>query len=521
MDSYYLADVTSVTAAQTLNRIGSAQIMVEPLLKDGKLQPAALRAIAISSAMLKESDFDRIAGDLDTALKENAKSPRGPSPTLKPGIEPLLARYKNDVQSLIDLLAASGEGKAVGLDRFQEVAARASQSSLDLWEKTVSELDAVLQMRIDGYARYRLKLLLGTLFSLGIAVVVLVLTVRGITRPLTDVIAHVGYVSQGDLSRKLPASYFTRRDEIGTLAVAIHEMSQQLREMIGGISGCVGVLSSAASLLQSNSTQMAGESRNASDKAHSVAAAAEQMSSNIASVAAGMEQATTNLAGATGQMTATIGEIASISEKARGITGDATLQSDRINAQIQQLSESALAIGKVTETINEISSQTNLLALNATIEAARAGSAGKGFAVVASEIKALAQQTAAATEDIKSRIAGVQGSAAASITGITGVAQVIKEVSDIVGSIAAAIEEQSAVTRDIARNVAQASLGMKEATERVAESSHVSKEIARDIVTVDHAASGMSDGSSHVRSSADEVSRISGELMLTVERFTV
>ena len=90
---------------------------------------------------------------------------------------------------------------------------------------------------------------------------------------------------------------------------------------------------------------------------------------------------------------------------------------------MNQLGAAAQEIGKVTETITEISSQTNLLALNATIEAARAGSAGKGFAVVANEIKELAQQTAAATEDIKGRIAGVQSSTAGGIAEIDKVSQ--------------------------------------------------------------------------------------------------
>ena len=171
----------------------------------------------------------------------------------------------------------------------------------------------------------------------------------------------------------------------------------------------------------SSSTQMTSGSRNASDKAHSVSAAAEEMSSNITSVAAGMEETTTNLAhvaSATEQMTSTIGEIAQNSEKARRITDEATRQAARITEQINQLGVAAREIGKVTETITEISSQTNLLALNATIEAARAGTAGKGFAVVATEIKALAQQTAAATEDIKGRIAGVQSATAGGITEI-------------------------------------------------------------------------------------------------------
>jgi chromosome segregation ATPase len=244
----------------------------------------------------------------------------------------------------------------------------------------------------------------------------------------------------------------------------------------------------------------------------------------VVSVAAGMEQTSTNLssvASATEQMTATIGEIAGNSEKARRITEDATRQAARISEQMNQLGAAAQQIGKVTETITEISSQTNLLALNATIEAARAGSAGKGFAVVANEIKELAQQTARATEDIKGRIAGVQSSTAGGIAEIDKVTQIIHEVSDIVSSIAAAIEEQSTVTKDIARNIAEASTGVRDANKRVSEASQATAEIAREIIVVDRAAGQMADGSEHVRSSATELSKVAEQLQTIVARFRV
>src|ERR1700733_2253023 len=366
------------------------------------------------------------------------------------------------------------------------------------------------------------SLIAGSLFALAGAIFGGMVLTRGIATPLAGVVTHLGQIAEGDLSKDASAEYQARGDEIGTLACAQQSMIAALRKMIQEISGGIQVLSSSSTELMSSSSEMTTGSRHASDKAHSVSAAAEEMSSNITSVAAGMEQTTTNLSHvstATEQMTSTIGEIAQNSEKARRITDEATRQAARITEQIDQLGVAAREIGKVTETITEISSQTNLLALNATIEAARAGSAGKGFAVVATEIKALAQQTAAATQDIKARIAGVQSATEGGITEIGKVAQIIVDVSAIVASIAAAIEEQSTATKDIARNIAEASAGVNDANSRVSETSQVSREIAKDIVSVDQSAEDMATGSDQVRSSADELSSVAEGLRVTVARF--
>jgi methyl-accepting chemotaxis protein len=351
-----------------------------------------------------------------------------------------------------------------------------------------------------------------------------VVLTRGIATPLGATVAHLDRIAQGDLAKDAPAEVQQRGDEIGTLARSLQTMTVSLRKMFQDISSGIKVLSLSSSELMVNSTQMSDGSHRASGNAHAVAAAVEQMTANVQSVASGMEQTSTNLASvasATEQMTSTIGEIAGNSEKARRITEEATRQTARIGDQMNQLGAAAQLIGKVTETITEISSQTNLLALNATIEAARAGSAGKGFAVVANEIKELAKQTAAATEDIKSRIAGVQSSASGGIAEIGKVSQIIHDVSDIVSSIAAAIEEQSTVTKDIARNIAEASTGVRDANQRVAESSVATAEIAREIVGVDQAAGQMAQGSEQVKSSAAELSRVAEQLETTMRRFTV
>jgi methyl-accepting chemotaxis protein len=186
---------------------------------------------------------------------------------------------------------------------------------------------------------------------------------------------------------------------------------------------------------------------------------------------------------------------------------------------MHKLGQAAQEIGHVTETITNISAQTNLLALNATIEAARAGSAGKGFAVVANEIKELARQTAEATEDIKLRIAGVQGSSGNAIANIDQITAVISEVGGIVSGIAAAIEEQATVTKDVAGNIAQASTGVRDANEHIAQTAEVSRTIARDIASINGAVTDLRHGGEQVQVSAAELSKLAEQLKVRVNQF--
>jgi methyl-accepting chemotaxis protein len=426
------------------------------------------------------------------------------------------------------IMEAAKAGKRLGEAKVRDE----SLASFETVKSAVAEYLTYRQKCLDeinlerGSVTSRLSLIVIALglVSLASAGVMGTLLTRSITTPLNAAVAHLDLIAGGDLSREVPRANLERGDEIGLLTKHMQTMSSSLRDVLQGITSGIHVVSSSSTELSSNSGQMSDGSRQASGKAHAVAAAAEQMTANVVSVAAGMEQTSTNLssvATATEQMTATIGEIAGNSEKARRITEEATRQAVRISEQMDQLGAAAQQIGKVTETITEISSQTNLLALNATIEAARAGSAGKGFAVVANEIKELAKQTAAATEDIKGRIAGVQASTAGGIAEIGKVTQVIREVSDIVASIAAAIEEQSTVTKDIARNIAEASTGVRDANQRVAETSQATREIAKEIVGVDQAAGQMADGSEQVKISATELSRVAEQLQTAVERFKV
>ncbi|MBS1873658.1 MAG: methyl-accepting chemotaxis protein [Acidobacteria bacterium] len=347
---------------------------------------------------------------------------------------------------------------------------------------------------------------------------------RGIEKPLFETIASLDGISRGDLLHDVDTRHTDRKDEIGTLARAVQAVKTGVGQIIHQIAEASGGLMDSSGQLSSSADEMSAGSRDASQRAHAVAAASAQVKSTVENFASDMGQAAANLtevANATEQMTSTIGEIAGNSETARRIVQDAARQVEVVGEQMGRLGAAAKEIGKVTETINEIASQTNLLALNATIEAARAGAAGKGFAVVANEIKELAQQTASATGDIQGRIVGVQSSASDGIAEIGKIAAVIHEVRDVVSSIAAAIEEQSTVSKGIARNIAEATGGVQDANARVSTTSHATTGIASEIAAVDGVASRLRSSSETVRTNAASVSRLAEQLKKSVSRFQV
>jgi len=339
---------------------------------------------------------------------------------------------------------------------------------------------------------------------------------QNITSSLKDIAE-----GEGDLTKRLEDNY---EDEIGDLRKWFNLFVEKIQDIIRDVDDGATNLNRASRDLMNLSVEMKEDASQTSEKSSSVSSSSELMSDNMTSVAAAMEQASTNInmvASAAEEMNVTITQISENTTTTKRITLEAVDQTNSASEQVDQLGDDAKGIGKVLETIAEISEQVNLLALNATIEAARAGDAGKGFAVVANEIKDLAKQTAEATGEIRAKIEGIQNSTDGTVAHIEQIAKVVGEVNSTVETIATAIEEQSQATDEIANNVAQASEGISEVNENVAQSNESVGTIAAEIGEVNSAAVKISKNSESVSKSAEQLSELSDQLSTMVGKFIV
>ncbi len=250
------------------------------------------------------------------------------------------------------------------------------------------------------------------------------------------------------------------------------------------------------------------QSKSLTERTRSTAASARGMLGKTSEVAAAAEQSAVAMREAAQTAAGLIRAIEDARSEVEVAADVATRAGDQASQAVkvsQALSGHVEAIESILGLIRDIAGQTNLLALNATIEAARAGEAGRGFAVVASEVKALASQTAKATDEIGTQIAGMQAATQDSVATIHEISTTINLMSEISSTIAAAVEEQGAATQEIARNVQQAA--------------DLCGNVASNITEVDRSAGEAGAASSQVLAAAQSLSMESHRLQTEVHNF--
>jgi methyl-accepting chemotaxis protein len=353
----------------------------------------------------------------------------------------------------------------------------------------------------------------------GIALVLVVIGViiiaRSIARPLSAITSTIKRVAEGAENVEVP--HIDRADEIGALARAIQifkdamdrnrnlnaqvssdaqaresrsrhiEMSvEQFRQAIGAVLQAVTQNATAMRQTAQNITSVTSD---ANGRAEAASSATAQASTNVSAVAGAAEELSTSVA-----------EIGRQVRQSAGAVEQTGQRTEKSIAEIESLAAATQRIDGVLTLIQAIAEQTNLLALNATIEAARAGEAGRGFAVVAHEVKALAGQTAKATEEIGQNVSLIQASTKNAVDAVREIGGAVQDINNITSNIASAVEQQDSATREISVNAQSAAQGNQTLVSNIAS--------LRDAIgQTDIAAASVLTASGELTSTAETLSR--------------
>jgi methyl-accepting chemotaxis protein len=415
-----------------------------------------------------------------------------------------VGRFPQDAQDL-------NETKVIPMGQLSD---RLLDKDIDLNNKGADTAGAAAAAEYES-ALMMLTTLLGLSAVLGIGLAVYL--VRDVSSGINSIIRPMQALGAGDLTAVVPHQGVNT--EIGAMGDALRIFKQALIDKkaadetamvdasakiergrrVDGITrdfeATIGdIVNTVSSALEASAGTLTATAERAQQLTTMVAAASEAASTNVQSVAS-----------ATEEMASSVNEISRQVRESSIIAGQAVDQARKTNDRVAELAKAAARIGDVVELINTIAGQTNLLALNATIEAARAGEAGRGFAVVASEVKALAEQTAKATGEISTQIAGIQAATQDSVGAIREIGDTIGRMSEIASTIASAVQEQGAATQEISRNVQLAAQG--------------TMQVSSNITDVQRGASETGSASSQVFSAAQSLSSDSGRLKAEVGKF--
>uniref|UniRef100_E6VJ74 Methyl-accepting chemotaxis sensory transducer n=1 Tax=Rhodopseudomonas palustris (strain DX-1) TaxID=652103 RepID=E6VJ74_RHOPX len=523
------------TNQQNVDRLVSGPVRLSELAAD--LNNIAWTAHAKLYRMAATAANETDAAKLTTVIKEAAAG-IGQIPAAlgevekaigadaaKPAFEKLkaaVAAYQKQARNAIEMADGDAGSAMLFIKSAEKSFGEIDRQISDLILSTADMRDREIAQT--GIALDREQWVLGSVLAVAslVGVAFSFLIGRGIARPVVAMSGAMRELASGNFEVQLPG--LERGDEVGQMARAVEEFKVQavakaereqverqrqdreaadarraeLRQLADSFEAAVGQIVEqvgiASQALEASAGALAKGSAETQQLATTVAAASSQTSNNVQSVAS-----------ATEQMTASVEEISRQVSESRKIADQAVQQAEQTDARIAKLAQAAARIGDVTQLITTIAGQTNLLALNATIESARAGEAGRGFAVVAQEVKALAEQTAKATDEISAQIAEMQAATQESVVAIKEIGGTIGKIAHISSTIAASVGEQGSATQEIARSVQQAAIG--------------TNQVAASIGNVNRGAADTGAASDEVLTSAQMLSGENNRLRAEVAKF--
>jgi len=367
---------------------------------------------------------------------------------------------------------------AAGREWGDNDANRSVRSALnkDLDELSKVYVERGRKISVDTELNEKLSLVLTSLGGVMLLLVVagVVIIARSIARPLAQITETIRQVATGAENVKVP--HAERADEIGELARAIgvfqqamannrdlnnqvaqdsearelraRHIEQAVEEFRAAIGEVMRTVTENAAAMRNTAEAITRLTADANERAVTAAGATAQASSNVSAVASSAEE-----------LSASVEEIGRQIRRSASAVEQTGHRTEKSITEIEGLAAATQRIDGVLALIQTIAEQTNLLALNATIEAARAGDAGRGFAVVAHEVKALAGQTAKATEEISQNVGLIQESTRTAVDAVREIGDAVRGINEITSNIAGAIQQQDQATREISINAQSTAQG--------------------------------------------------------------
>jgi len=416
-----------------------------------------------------------------------------------------LVRYRKDIDMALDL--ASGDVK-MGMVAMQTADQRYQQTSglLDQWVKLEASLAKrhAEQAQVEA-TRMSVAAGAGMLVALAVVVFASLWLARMIMQQVNEAKRIAEAIAAGDLTGEIKTG---GQDELGQLLASLAAMQANLKQMILGIGSSADQVTTAAGQLASASREIAAGSDAQSEAASATAAAVEEVSVSIAQVSDHADSAR-EVAKQTAEVSQSgLARVNDASQEIRRIESSITEFSRDVNDLQQQAGD----IGSIALLIKDIAEQTNLLALNAAIEAARAGEQGRGFAVVADEVRRLAERTAAATNDIKSKIESIQSKTKSASQSMGSVNEQVARGVQVIGDLVMPLEQLST-------GAGRALGNLVELSDATREQSQASNQIAQNVEKIVHMIEENGAAVTQSTQASESLSQLAQQLLGMVRNF--